>query len=167
MQQKVLHFDCRSKIRGSIPPYLLSLCQRSKCQRQIFVWFFFFYFFLILISSMVEQDTSNIQIQVRVLDRNIYSYIQIKNNKLIQKKSYLDYTYSKASVFAARSERFALKLFFSSIYQSRKVPNTLEKKNIYSDTYSITVLSLYLCVITHKIQSRILLSKDLSFEIVY
>ena len=77
MQQKVLHFDCRSKIRGSIPPYLLSLCQRSKCQPYIFVWFFF-YFFLILISSMVEQDTSNIQIQVRVLDKNIYSYCYIK-----------------------------------------------------------------------------------------
>ena len=141
MWQKVLHFDCRSKIRGSIPPYLLSLCWPRKCQPQIFVWFFF-YFLLILISSMVEQDTSNIQIQVRVLDRNIYSYIQIKNNKLIQKKSYLDYTYSKASVFAARSERFALKLFFSSIYQSRKVPNTLEKK-IYIATHILLLYYLY------------------------
>ena len=145
MQQKVLHFDCRSKIRGSIPPYLLSLCWPRKCQPQIFVWFFF-YFLLILISSMVEQDTSNIQIQVRVLDRNIYSYIQIKNNKLIQKKSYLDYTYSKASVFAARSERFALKLFFSSIYQSRKVPNTLEKrKYIQRHIFYYCIIFILMC----------------------
>ena len=142
MQQKVLHFDCRSKIRGSIPPYLLSLCQRSKCQRQIFVWFFFFYFFLILISSMVEQDTSNIQIQVRVLDRNIYSYIQIKNNKLIQKKK-LFRLYLQQSVSVCSAQRaLCFKTFFSSIYQSRKVPNTLEKK-IYIATHILLLYYLY------------------------
>ena len=143
MWQKVLHFDCRSKIRGSIPPYLLSLCQRSQCQRQILDICLVFYFFLILISSMVEQDTSNIQIQVRVLDRNIYSYIQIKNNKLIQKKSYLDYTYSKASVFAARSERFVLKLFFFLVFIKVAKCQIRQKKKIYIATHILLLYYLY------------------------
>ena len=144
MWQKVLHFDCRSKIRGSIPPYLLSLCWPRKCQPQIFVWFFF-YFLLILISSMVEQDTSNIQIQVRVLDRNIYSYIQIKNNKLIQKKSYLDYTYSKASVFAARSERFALKLFFLVFIKVAKCQIRQKKKYIQRHIFYYCIIFILMC----------------------
>lgn len=46
---KVLHFDCRSKIWGSIPPCLL---------------------YLTLTSLMAEQDTSNIWIQVQVLGKN-------------------------------------------------------------------------------------------------
>ena len=145
MWQKVLHFDCRSKIRGSIPPYLLSLCWPRKCQPQIFVWFFF-YFLLILISSMVEQDTSNIQIQVRVLDRNIYSYIQIKNNKLIQKKK-LFRLYLQQSVSVCSAQRaLCFKTFFSSIYQSRKVPNTLEKKKyIQRHIFYYCIIFILMC----------------------
>ena len=102
MQQKVLHFDCRSKIWGSIPPYLffffsslrnLTLCVKileekkgrkyqkkksSKTRHNKYVsqsasfFVFISYFLLILISLMVEQDTSNIQVQVRVLNRSLY-----------------------------------------------------------------------------------------------
>ena len=128
MWQKVLHFDCRSKIRGSIPPYLLSLCWPRKCQPQIFVWFFF-YFLLILISSMVEQDTSNIQIQVQVLDKNRYFQLPLK--EIIAIYLYKILTQRKiAPSFSFSHETVNILFFFTKM---SSLFNLFSQNRIYCD----------------------------------